>query len=372
MKVVLLGLIVATLAGCLSTQKNYSQKDYNQKDYEELSCEEMLNDNHILDANHHGSEHYRELVARYKQNNCPAAEFHETRNYAVDKLNISRLSKEDANLSCYDLLVEKTRVDELFEWTSITGNMVGMDDHIVLKDKKYVAELGIRKRGFESLYRVNNCDDALSDVEKSMAKEVHRAPIRYMRKVYVKGATEAAKRSTFGELRADEQALSCQEIIVQIREEEDNRVYHHGTFSRVISPGGNLATTFFGAVIFGEVGAAVGLLIDAQSYHLAKRMTKREGRLLEQLNEKSCYYDLAVNDEQQADLENLVDSLSTEDKFLSCTVLKQQYQSAMEKEEEKTPYDIFWDGKRSGTLSPRDAGLIVLAEKNGCLTPDDG
>ena len=83
-----------------------------------MSCSEILADEHIQDADKHGSKRYRLLVGLYREKECPAPDFHSARIGAVDQRNVQRLSDPDRALNCVDLLVEKTWLDELTEWYS--------------------------------------------------------------------------------------------------------------------------------------------------------------------------------------------------------------------------------------------------------------
>ena len=350
-----------------------------------MSCSEILADEHIQDADKHGSKRYRLLVGLYREKECPARDFHSARIGAVNQRNILRLSEPDRALNCVDLLVEKTWLDELTEWYSTlqgqaspallgkNGEGAARISHLDL------SEMLVRADGFDSLYQVNNCDSVLSNEEKMLAKEVHRAPLRYARRSIVGQRSEAENRRTFGDASAVDLALSCDELVREIRLEEDNRIYHHGTQSRTIAPGGSHFTTAFGGLIFGEWGALLGFLVDAQSFALAKRMTKREGRLLNQLNRESCYFEFSVNPEQQKELSALVENLSEEDRSLPCDVVWDRSLSSMARLKENlpdasggegSPYHLFWSGRESGALSDRDAGLILLAELQGCLAED--
>ena len=182
----------------------------------------------------------------------------------------------------------------------------------------------------------------------------------------------------YGAPSADDLALSCDELVPQIRLEEESRVYHRGTQSRTIVIGGSMDAIVFGGLIFGERGAALGMLIDAQSFELAKRMTKREGRLLDQLNGNSCYFELAASPRQQNELSELVENLTDEDRSLHCDAIRISALSSMERlaetadasASESSAYSLFWSGRASGALSNRDAGLILLAEQRGCGAQD--
>ncbi len=292
----LLLLLSVSLFGCTSTSRE-QEKPLAKA----LSCKEILNDEHFRDARHHRSDRYHELVERYTKNSCPAPEFHKARQFAVDQLNISKLSEEDQKLSCYDAVVTKTRVDELFEWYSTSqGELSGLN---VFSDEEarygmqqeQIKSLPTRKHGLDSLYRVNECDTVLTIEQKMAAKEVFRAVIRDARRRYIKNASETSRRSAFNEIRDEERALSCSGLLEKIREEEDNRVYHHGTYSRTIVSGGFFNTTLF-ASLFGGPAAALlaAALVDAQSFSIIKRISKKEGRLLELFNKKSCYEPAAV------------------------------------------------------------------------------
>ena len=350
-----------------------------------MSCSEILADEHIQDADKHGSKPYRLLVDLYREKECPAPDFHSARIGAVNQRNIQRLSGPDRGLNCKDLLVEKTLHDELTEWHSTMqgqaspaplGRNIEGAARIGRPD---LSEMLVRAQGFDSLYQVNNCDSVLSNEEEMLAKEVHRAPLRYARRSIVRQRNEAENRRIFGDASAVDLALSCDELVREIRLEEDNRIYHHGTQSRTIAPGGSHFATAFGGLIFGEWGALLGFLVDAQSFALAKRMTKREGRLLNQLNRESCYFEFSVNPEQQKELSALVENLSEEDRSLPCDVVWDGSLSSMARLKEKlsdasggegSPYHLFWSGRESGALSDRDAGLILLAELQGCQAED--
>ena len=140
-----------------------------------MSCSEILADEHIRDADKHGSERYRLLVGLYREKACPAPDFHSARIGTVDQRNIQRLSDPDRGLNCDHLLVEKTRLDELIEWYSTVQGQASAGRFISRSD---FSGMLVRADGFESLYRVNTCDAALSNEEKTRAKEVHRAPLR--------------------------------------------------------------------------------------------------------------------------------------------------------------------------------------------------
>ena len=350
-----------------------------------MSCSEILADEHIQDADKHGSKRYRLLVGLYHEKECPAPDFHRARIGAVDQRNIQRLSDPDRVLSCEDLLVEKTRHDELTEWYSTMQGQTSPAPLGKIREgaarigRRDLSEMQVRADGFDSLYQVNNCDSVLSNEEEMLAKEVHRAPLRYARRSIVGQRSEAENRRIFGDASAVDLALSCDELVREIRLEEDDRIYHHGTQSRTITPGGSHFATTFGGLIFGEWGALLGFLVDAQSFALAKRMTKREGRLLNQLNRKSCYFEFSVNPEQQKELSALVENLSEEDRSLPCDVVWDGSLSSMARLKENlpdasggegSPYHLFWSGRESGALSDRDAGLILLAELQGCQAED--
>lgn len=351
-----------------------------------MSCSEMLADQHIRNADTHGSVRYRALVRQYRDKQCPAPDFHNARIGAVNQRNIRRLSPTDRVLSCHELLAEKTRLDELIEWQFTReaelqvlrfrkdnegGGRIGRGDF---------SEMTVRASGLDSLYDVNSCDSVLSHEKKTQAKEIYRAPLRYARRNLVRQKAPSEIRRTYGSANAVDSALSCDELVREIRLEEDNRVYRHGTYSRTIVSGGSAGATAVGALAFGPAGAALGLLLDAQSIALAKRMTKREGRLLDQLDRKSCYYELAVNPGQQTELSVLVEDLTEEDRALGCDEIRNGAVSSMSRFTEELQdagaaaqtsfYELFWRGRDSGAISDRDAGLIVLAELRGCHAED--
>ena len=242
-------------------------------------------------------------------------------------------------------------------------------------DPKRLSAMSVRKQGLDSLYRANECDSELSPQEKREAREVFRAPLRYARRNYVRGQSEDDRRRNYGANDGDETALSCRELVEQIRLEEDDRVYRHGAESRAVLGGGSFAGTAAGAILFGSAGVVVGLMLDAQTFRFVKRMTKREGRLLGQLSRKACYFEYAVSQEQQDELSALAGMLPEEDRSLSCGEILRRSQSSMERAmsefaedaiRTKAPFGIFWQGRESGALSDRDAGLIVLAEIKDC------
>ena len=352
---------------------------------EPISCSAILDDEHIRDAQHHGSERYRELLDQYRKKKCPAPDFHNARVSAVNQRNIHRLSTQDKTLNCHGILAEKTRLDELVEWYSteqgeLSRLTIGADkpgSQIITRGQ--FDEMPVRQLGLGSLYEVNRCDATLSPEQKTLAKEVYRAPLRYVRKRFVQQLTEAERTQSFGVAGKDELTLSCEGLISQIRFEEDNRISHLGTHNRTIVRGGTYTATVVGALIFGEAGAALGVLLDAQSFALAGRMTKREGRLLDLLNRKSCYFEFAANPEQQEKLTALATNLTEEDRLLPCEMLRNFSLSSMARLTQGLPedsarsrsrYNIFWTARESSALSDRDAGLIVLAEMKDCHGKD--
>ena len=335
----------------------------------------------MRDANKHGSERYRKLLALYRENQCPAPEFHRARTGAVHEQRIGWLGREDLARDCFDILAEKTRLDELVQWSSVWGGQMSplrldSDEDVdsLMRDGQN-SGMSERASGLGSLFEVRNCPGTLSPEEQTRAKEVHRAPLRYARRQFLELQTKAEVARTFGVSSADDLSLDCDQIVRQVRLEEDNRVYNHGTYSRTITGGGTVVSALVGAMLFGEAGAALGLLLDAQTMALAKRMTKREGRLLDDLNRRSCYFEFAVNPEQQEVLGELVEGLSIDDRSLPCEALGNRYSSSMSRLVEiraaaggdvNSPYLLFWWGRTSGALSDRDAGLMILSESRGC------
>ncbi|MCY4421214.1 MAG: hypothetical protein OXC42_08245 [Gammaproteobacteria bacterium] len=373
-RIMLLALALL-VSGCASTSRTDSAAAA-------LSCSEILDHEHISNAQHHGSEPYRALVALYRKKKCPAPDFHQARIAAVNRKNIERLSAEDRALSCQEVLVEKTHLDELLEWHSTVQSRMSVlrlgtnEAKFARNIHKQSESMSVRQAGLGSLFEANVCAMALSAEQKVLAKEVHRAPLRYARKRFVSLLDETEQASLFGIIREDETALSCKGLIAQIRFEEDRRVYHLGTASRTIVQGGEFTGTMFGALIFGEAGAMLGMLLDTQTFALAGRMTKREGRLLYLLGRKSCYFEFAVNPAQQEKLTALADALAVEDRSLPCKALRDISHSTMSSligllakdSLARSRYDVFWQARASGALSDRDAGLMVLEEIKNCST----
>ncbi len=261
----------------------------------DLSCSEILDNEHIRNAAHHGSLGYGTLVERYRAQKCPAPEFHKVRILAIDEANIRRLSEADRALECYDILVEKTRLDELVEWNSTNAGQLselrigsgGKPSQSVGREQfRAMVE---RKKGLGSLYGVNGCNHRLSPAEQTRAKEEYRGPLREARRKFIDDRDKSEMLRIFGSASAEERSLSCEELVREIRIEEDNRVYRLGTASRtIVNAGSTGAGTVIGAMLFGAKGAALGLMLDAQTFEMIRRMTRREGRLLVQLNRRSC------------------------------------------------------------------------------------
>ena len=290
MKVLFPALMCPVFYGCTGKVED-SMAQLNGSDTPP-SCVEILDDEHIRNADHHGSERYRMLVSLYRKDSCPAPEFHNARKDAVDRANVALLAEQDRALSCYDNLTEKTRIDELVEWYKATGPMpfwqlTDRDEWSGHMTEEQVSEMTVRKRGLDSLYKTNGCKALLTREQKAEAKEAFRAPLRHARRNFLREWSEENPHWDYGMASDDEQKLSCQELVEQIRLEEDNRVYHHGTASRTIILHG-ISATALGAVLFGAKGAVLGLLLDSQTAVLVSRVTMRERRLLRQMNRKTC------------------------------------------------------------------------------------
>lgn len=288
------GLVFVALAlsGCMTATEPGAARS---SAVDALSCSEILDKEHIRNAAHHRSPGYIGLVERYRAKKCPAPEFHRVRLAAIDEANIGSLSETDRAMECYSILVEKTRLDELVEWHStaasqLSGLNFGSDGNPVQgADRKRFRAMVERKKGLGSLYEVKNCSRQLSPAEQMRAKEEYRAPLREARRRFVESRDKSGKLRSFGSASAEERSLSCAELVREIRTEEDSRVYRIGTASRtIVQAGSNAAGTLIGAMLFGEKGAAVGLILDAQSFEMIRRMTRREGRLLDLLNRRSC------------------------------------------------------------------------------------
>ena len=108
-------------------------------------------------------------------------------------------------------------------------------------------------------------------------------------------------------------------------------------------------------------------------------MTKREARLLDQLNRRSCYLEFAANREQQEELTALIAGLDAEVQSLPCKSLGRGYSSAMSSLIEayssahgdvRNLHDLFWWGKESGVLSDREAGMMLLSKSRDCDLED--